>query len=557
MRKPIASFVLAAAVSMAACMPAKADKHEKQAEQVREMPDEAPQLIVAIAVDQLSADLFAQYRSHFTGGFARLAQGAVFPSGFQSHAATETCPGHSTLLTGVHPARSGIIANNWYAPSMARADKRVYCAEDVTDAQSTSRNPVVSARHLKVPTLGERLKLANPASRNVAVSGKDRAAMMMGGQKTDAVYWWNGSGFATLKGRELSPVAEKENRKISKVIARGEKAFVVPEWCESRDHETPVGDFTIGTWKFPLPRGEAHAFQTSPRFDEATLDVALGLVEDMDLGRGQVPDTLSISFSATDYIGHAFGHEGVEMCIQLAELDKTIGRLFAELDKRGIDYVAVLSSDHGAIDAPERLSQQAYPRATRADASLSIDALGKAVTEKTGIKPSSGPLLLGSGGSGDIYVTAQLGTAEKARVIKALVDNLRRNAQVAEVFTAQELAEAALPSGSPQDWSLKERARASFDAKRSGDVIVMLERAVVPVTPRPGLTTTHGSPWDYDRRVPILFWRRGITGFEQPAPVETIDIAPTLAALLHLTVPENAFDGRCLDIDGSAANICE
>jgi hypothetical protein len=115
-------------------------------------PTAPPKLVVAISIDQFSADLFAQYRQHFTGGFARLTQGAVFPSAFQSHAATETCPGHSTLLTGAHPSRTGIIANNWFDLDAKRADKRVYCAEDEKDPQSSVEDPVVSAVHLRVPT---------------------------------------------------------------------------------------------------------------------------------------------------------------------------------------------------------------------------------------------------------------------------------------------------------------------------------------------------------------------------------------------------------------------
>ena len=117
------------------------------------IPTAPPRLVVAISVDQFGADLFAQYRQHFAGGMARLTGGAVFASAFQSHAATETCPGHSTLLTGVHPARSGIIANTWFDTGLSRADKKVYCAEDESDPTSTSKDPVVSAKHLKVPTL--------------------------------------------------------------------------------------------------------------------------------------------------------------------------------------------------------------------------------------------------------------------------------------------------------------------------------------------------------------------------------------------------------------------
>ena len=125
------------------------------------------------------------------------------------------------------------------------------------------------------------------------------------------------------------------------------------------------------------------------------------------------------------------------------------------------------------------------------------------------------------------------------------------------MFTADELTKAPAPAGSPETWTLLDRARASFNTKRSGDAVILLDRAIVPSpTPAPGYTATHGSPWDYDRRVPMLFWRKGMTGFEQPSPVETVDIAPTLAALVGLAVPEAEFDGRCLDLDAGAGNTC-
>ena len=119
-----------------------------------------PDLIVAISVDQFSADLFQEYRQHFTGGFKRLTDGVVFPSGYQSHAATETCPGHSTILTGDHPSRTGIIANHWIDLHAAREDKNVYCAEDESVPGSNSDAYTVSDKHLKVPTLGEMMKAA-------------------------------------------------------------------------------------------------------------------------------------------------------------------------------------------------------------------------------------------------------------------------------------------------------------------------------------------------------------------------------------------------------------
>lgn len=550
MRLPETCFAILSALALAA--PASAQSPQPAD------PRSPPKLIVAIAVDQLSADLFAEYRRHFRRGLARLQEGAVFASGYQSHAATETCPGHATLLTGVHPARSGIIANHWFDPGIARADKRIYCSEDPRDAASTSERPVVSPGLLKARTLGDRLKAIDPRSRNVAVSAKDRAAVMMSGHAVDTVYWWKSGGFASFRGRKPSPAAEAASREAAARIARGEPGFKPPQWCAARDLAVPVSGFTVGTGRFPLAAGDEGGFRASPRIDAATADLAVRLVDELDLGRGAAPDVLSVSFSATDTIGHRYGHQGVEMCIQLAELDEQIGRIFDHLDRRGVDYAVVLSADHGGFDAPERLGRQALPVAQRADRALAPGQLAKAITASTGIAAPSGDLIYSDGLFGDYYVSRALSPEQKARVLVELTAMLKAHPQVGAVYTATELAAEPMPSGSPQDWTLLQRARASFDAERSGDLVSLLKRAVVPISSPSlgGSIATHGSAWDYDRRVPILFWRRGMAGFEQPAPVETIDIAPSLAALLHLTVSEGEFDGRCLDLDGGAADTC-
>ena len=563
MHQSIARFVFPATLALAALVPGAplaakdAAPVAAQAPSSVQTPAEPPRLIVAIAVDQFSADLFAQYRQHFTGGIGKLLTGAVFPSGYQSHAATETCPGHSTLLTGVHPARTGIIANNWFQPGIARAEKRVYCAEDETDPASSSSNPVVSAGHLRVPTLGDRMKAANPAARNVAVSAKDRAVMMMGGHKIDAAYWWKGGMFTSFASVPLAPATQAVNRTAAALIAKGAPALAVPAWCAASQRAMAAGAATIGAGRFALEPAKPDSFRVSPRIDAATADLAIRLTDEMQLGKGPASDVLSVSFSATDYLGHAYGTEGREMCIQMAELDKAVGRLLAHLDQLHIDYAVVLSADHGGFDAPERLDQQAYPRAVRVDPALLPGELAKAVSAKTGITPASGPLIYADGPFGDYYLSASLSADDKARASAALVNLLKAHAQVAAVYTSQELAAAPLPSGSPADWSLKDRARASFDARRSGDVVMLLDRAVVPIpAARDGYVATHGSPWDYDRRVPMLFWRRGLPGFEQPAPVETVDIAPTFAALLGLNITDGDFDGRCLDLDGGPGNTC-
>lgn len=552
MRLALPSIALPLALAFSA--PVIADEVPAPAAAQAATPAPAPRLIVAISVDQFSADLFAEYREHFSKGFARLMQGAVFPSGYQSHAATETCPGHSTLLTGVHPSRTGIIANTWYDPKRGRD---VYCAEDEANPKSTADDPVVSVDHLKAPTLGDLLKRKNPASLNVAVSAKDRAVAMMGGHTTDAAYWFKGKGFATYEGRALSAAAQAENAALVQSVGAGGGDLPLPDWCGAFDRALPLGSFSVGTYRFPLKPGDFKGFNRSPRIDGATADLAIRLLDEMPLGKDAVPDVLSVSFSATDYVGHGYGTQGAEMCIQMAQLDQSIGRLLDALDAHGLDYVVVLSADHGGSDAPERLKLQGYPAATRLDPSLTAKALSEVVSKQTGITAKSGDLLHGAGGPGDIWLAPDLTPKQRKSVIAALVAQLKANPQVAGVWTADEIKTVKVPSGNPQDWTMAERFASSYNPAHSGDVLVATKRAVVPGTaPVPGYVATHGSPWDYDRRVPILFWRKDLAHEELPQPVETVDIAPTLAALVGLVEPAGTWDGRCLDIDGSEADIC-
>lgn len=554
MRRLVVSLALTLGLAIGGCASPNSSAPVKSSQLAPQGP---PRLILAISVDQLSADLFAEHRQHFSGGLGRLLDGAVFPSGYQSHSATETCPGHSTLLTGTRPARSGIIANNWFDPA-TRGDKPVYCAEDPRDPTSSAKNPVVSSYHLKVPTLGDLMKKANPATRNVAVSAKDRAAVMMGGHNIDAAYWWKGGAFTSFAGRNPSPAAAAQNAAVAATVKTGAPALPVPAWCAASERAVSVGTGSVGTGRFLLEAGKEQQFLGSPRMDGATVDLAIGLTEELQLGRGQAIDVLSVGLSATDYVGHSTGTEGLEMCIQLAELDSHIGRLLAHLDAKGIDYLVVLSADHGGLDTPERLDLQALPRAARVDSSLLPQELSKAVSAKTGIIPAQGPLLVADGPSGDFYVSRAIPAAQRGQVVQALLGIVRAHPQVAAAFSADEIQKTPLPTGNPQDWTLKERARTSFDPSRSGDVLILLDRAITPIPEQWTnlYIATHGSPWDYDRRVPMLFWRRGMSGFEQPHAVETIDIAPTLSALIGLGVPDGTFDGRCLDLDPGLGNTC-
>jgi predicted AlkP superfamily pyrophosphatase or phosphodiesterase len=510
----------------------------------------APKLIVAISVDQFSADLFQQYRQHYSGGFARLLTGVVFPSGYQAHAATETCPGHSTILTGMRPAHTGIVANNWVDQSVGLDDKIIYCAEDESVPGSTHEKYTVTDKHLKVPTLGEMMKNADPRTRVVSVAGKDRAAVMMGGHKVDEIWWWDGKTYASYAGRTVPAVVQRTRDAVTALVAQPQAALPLPGWCKALDRPITVAGKVYGQGRFERAAGDLKGFRASPASDAAVFAMAAGLVQDMKLGQGPQTDIIDIGASATDYIGHSLGTQGTEMCIQMDELDRTLGGFFDVLDATGVDYEVVLTADHGAHDMTERQQQHAMPMEEHVAPTAQTKAVAAAIAADLKL---TGPVLLAA--EGDIYVDRALPAATRAKVLAEATRRYAAMPQVAAAFTRTQIAAQAMPTTPPETWTLLERARASFDADRSGDLLILLKPRVTTIeNPGVGYVETHGSPWDYDRRVPILFWRKGMAGFEQPLSVETVDIAPTLAATIGL--PVKGLDGRCLDLDAGAGTTC-
>jgi Type I phosphodiesterase / nucleotide pyrophosphatase len=503
-----------------------------------------PKLLVVISVDQFSANLFDEYRPQFTGGLARLASGAVFHNGYQAHANTETCPGHSTMLTGDHPARTGIIGNSWMDQSIARPDKVIYCAEDPQSPDSSHSHYKVSAVQLRVPTLGELMKARWPASRNVAVAGKDRAAVMMSGHQADQRWYWTGGQFATDLSVAPPPAIAATNAAVARMLAAPSPGLQPTPFCASKAQPIDVaGHAPVGAGNLARDAGDADLFEASPEFDGAILTAAAALTRSMRLGQGSAPDLLSIGLSATDYVGHFHGTEGQEMCLNLLELDREIGDFLSFLDSTGADYAVVLTADHGGEDVPERLRLHGVAEAQRVDPALAAPTVGKTLAAKLGL---SGPVLFGDV-SGDIYVDRSLSAADQARVLEAAASFYRNHPQAAAVFTRDQLQRAPMPASSPDKWSLLDRARASFDPQRSGDLVVVLKEHVTPIGHVTKSVATHGTPWDYDRRVPILFWRPGFTGRTIEAPVDTVDIMPTIAALIGIDLAPGSVDGRCLE----------
>jgi predicted AlkP superfamily pyrophosphatase or phosphodiesterase len=519
-------------------------------------PPDAPKLVVAISVDQFSSELFWRYRAGYTSGLATLSRGIAYPVGYQSHAATETCPGHSTILTGRHPAGTGIVANSWFN---RRTGSTVYCVAVAGDP--AARGPA----NMRATTLGDWMKAADPADRVFAVSGKDRAAITMAGHHADGVWWWeDGKGFVTspAAGPATSAVTGPAQAFDAATFARWrrEKPALWPQpsaTCASRAAPHRFGQLDVTgevppaaalTAEEPADFMATNAFRdalrASPLFDTLTADFAIATIARERLGHGAGTDLLAISLSANDYVGHRFGNGGAEMCVQQAALDATIGRLIDAIRAAGVPTLVVLTADHGATDAAER-EHEHDPEAARFDSSAFMAALNKAMREANGL--GYDPIV------GDdpqqLYVNVGTDTALAAKVRGAAIAWLKRQPQVRAVLTAEEVAAATVPAGTtPDKLTIAQRFHESFDPARSSDIAVAYAARTSFGLPRsPGdAVAGHGSPWDHDRQVPILFWWPGVTAQDRSAPAEPVDSAPTLATAIGVAAPP--VDGRVLDL---------
>jgi predicted AlkP superfamily pyrophosphatase or phosphodiesterase len=519
--------------------------------------DKAPKLIVAISIDQFSANLFEEWRPRFKAGLKRLASGIVYPSGYQSHAATETCPGHSTLLTGRHPNKTGIVGNTMRDEQTGKA---VYCLNDpdVVLAHDRTASPV-GPKRLMVDTLGDWLKAASPASRVVAISGKDRGAINMAGHHPDAVFWMiPGYGFTTYTdpaadtAKALEPVNDL-NRDLSVNWQRPPAWNYTDTRCRAAEATWTVSGAAFASRVPPSdyaanPAEYSRSTMASPANDEMTLAGARHLIRHFKLGQGSAADLLAISFSGTDLIGHAYGSRGPEMCEQLNRLDRAIGVLLTDLDELKVPYLVVLSADHGGSTLVEQLAEQGYPAARIDDAAI-LRRLNERVKAVAGLEtaPFTGRLE-------DLTLGSSVSPADRARVLAAAKVALGSEPDVAAAYTLDEVLATKVPADmAPDELSVEERFALSAYRGRSADLLVALR----PYSSTPGTVgryvAGHGSPWNYDRRVPIMFWWPGAAAQTRFLPVRTVDIAPTLATALHLTPPAD-IDGRCLAL--GALNVC-
>lgn len=518
----------------------------------------APSLIVTVVVDQLSANLFNQYRSQFTGGLKTLAdQGMVSINGYQTHGVTVTCAGHSTVLTGAHPARSGIPANDWLDTTTGQETYCLAAPQNTLAHGKNTDNGPVGPEQLSASTLGDWLKAVSPESRVYGVSGKDRGAITLAGHKGDGAFWLTDNfGFTTYvepgqsAQARLAPVAALNARMIDRFTRQA------PSWTYSNAACRRLeGQWTIAGQTFDSKVPPANfRLDNSPILDELTIEGAIELMDSQQLGRRGVTDMLGVSLSATDRIGHSYGTQGPEMCEQMLRLDTALGVLMDKLSTIPGGAIVVLTADHGGSDFPERSAVEGYPHAGRVDRALQ-PRVNAALKARFGL--DADPVVSSAGGFVIVDKDRKsLPEPLRSQVLAAAIELLNAEPQVALAVARDELLAEPVPNSiNPEDLNVRERLRLSAVADRSPDILRAWQPGLTGQGRVGGAISSHGSPWDYDRRVPIVFWWPGAEGQERFLPMRTIDIAPTLANLIGVQ-PDGPIDGRCMDLPQFAKGRC-
>lgn len=503
-------------------------------------PEGTPRLVLLVAVDQMRYDYLERVGPLFTGGLARLlATGVSFTDAHHAHAMTSTGPGHATLSTGAHPARHGIVANSWYDRA---AGDWVYC---VGDPEHDRLGPV----QLRVPALGDRMKERWPEARVFAAAGKDRAAILLGGRRADGAFWFDDGEFVTSSYyyRRSGPewLDEFNDRDWP-------RRFLAEGWTPlpvTPEAMLAAGFFpdATGPMTTPLPRafgGFSPAadrsfyagFRSSPFVDEMLGLLALEMVEAEGLGEDRYPDLLALSFSALDWVGHDDGPNSPATLDVLLRLDRTLGRLLDDLDRRlGEGAVVVaLSADHGVAPLPEDAERLGLTvRRAGADDVLCLQRADRELEARFG----QGIDWIGSGFYLDAEAIAEH-DLDADRVAAVAAGLLERCPMVAHAWTRAQMA----ADGTTGEDGHLEAYRNGFDPERSPDLMIEVEPYRLPIT---YYETTHGSPHPYDTHVPLLFAGPGIAPGRVDGRVATVDLAPTLAERIGLP-PLDGVDGRSL-----------
>jgi len=509
---------------------------------------EKPKLVVGIVIDQMRYDYLTRFENKYgEGGFMRLIhEGFNCRNNQFNYVPTYTGPGHASIYTGTTPKYHGIISNNWYDRD---SKKVIYCVtdSDYLPVGTNSQSSNVSPQKMMVSTVTDELRMATQTrGKVIGIALKDRAAALPAGHAANAAYWFQGGEeghwvTSTFYMNELPKwVQDFNNSDIAESYFKTWDTFYdINTYTESgndlNNFETGFNGQVTATFPYDLSKLKDYnsgfdILKSTPYGNSLTTDFALAALVGEQLGIDSDTDFLTISYSSTDYIGHNFGVNSKEIEDVYIRMDKEIERLLNELDlKLGKgNYTVFLTADHGAVNVPAYLQSLKIPADYFNSSAFKIQ-VNEFVTKKYGSSD-----LIENISNNQIFLNRSriaLLDLDLDDVQEAIVNEIINYKHIDKAYTATTMSSVYFDSG------VESFLQKGYNQKRSGDVLYVLDPAVISY----GKTgSTHGSSFNYDTHVPLLFFGYGIKKGSTTVRTEITDIAPTISALLHINFPSGS-----------------
>ena len=501
-----------------------------------------PKLVVGITIDQMRWDYLYRYYDRYAtnGGFKRmLNQGFSCENTLIPYAPTVTAPGHTCIFTGSVPAIHGIAGNFWWDNAEQR---NVYCTEDKTvqTVGSASNMGLQSPRNLLVTTICDELRLAtNFQSKVIGIAIKDRGGILPAGHTANAAYWYDSQEgkwiSSTYYMTDLPQWVKDLNAKklVDKYYEKGwTTLYPINTYLQSTADQKPYENKGVGTgFPYDLKKyiGKNYGvISSTPYGNSFTIEMAKAAIEEEKLGADAITDMLTVSFSSTDYIGHGYGPNSIEQEDDFYRLDKDLGDFLNYLDSKigQGQYTVFLSADHGVAHVPAFMKENKMPSGNFNEGAV-LEQLNQQLKDKFGegklaLDFSNYQLVLNN-----ILISEK--KLKREEIVDASIDFLSKQPTVARVFDLHKLEETALPS------KIKEMIVNGYYPSRAGDIQIILKPNYIEAFLTTG--TTHGMWYPYDAHIPLLWYGWGIKAGKTNRETYMTDIAPTLAALLHIQMP--------------------
>jgi len=514
-----------------------------------------PKLVVAIVIDQMRYDFLENLSHRYSdNGFNRLVnEGFNCKNNFFNYVPTVTGPGHSSISTGSTPKTHGIVGNNWYDRKRKRS---IYCTDDGNynnvggDDYSGNKSP----NNLLVETFADINKMSNNnKSKTISIAIKDRGSILMGGKTADAAYWYYGKERAqwitsTFYMNQI-PDWVKEFNKEDNLEKYLEDWNTLEDISNYENHEIDNNSFEKlfkGKDNSAFPYDTKSLMKHNDCFDmiketpygnTMTTDFAIEAIVNENLGKRGVTDVITVGYSSTDYIGHSFGVASVETQDTYIRLDLEIQKFLSFLDKEigKNEYSLFLTADHGVLEIPAYLSSTGVNAQAVSENDL-VNKVLKKLNDVLGIEVKK---LIANVDNSQIYLNDEVISEmnlNKSKVVNELVKILESFDFISKAYTADFIL------GSSELIEYEKLIQNGYHNERSGDIALILKENVIFYN---GKGTTHGSGYNYDTHVPLIFYGNGIKKGETLNHTEIPDIAPTISKLLGLEMKNST--GKVLD----------